>query len=149
MSNLRKKALWLALLGVVLGIGVGLMFYVFAGPGGFLAQEENRLAMFMYFLLCGLYGAVNMGTSAVYDIESWSILRCTLTHFGITLVSTVLFFGTMILLGWLTAPPAGVCLLAAAAYVVIYFLIWLAQYLSYRKKVRKMNATLRKWKNRR
>lgn len=149
MSNLRKKALWLALLGVVLGIGVGLMFYVFAGLGGFLAQEENRLAMFMYFLLCGLYGAVNMGTSAVYDIESWSILRCTLTHFGITLVSTVLFFGTMILLGWLTAPPTGVCLLTAAAYVVIYFLIWLAQYLSYRKKVRKMNATLRKWKNRR
>ncbi len=34
MSNLRKKALWLALLGVVLGIGVGLMFYVFAGLGG-------------------------------------------------------------------------------------------------------------------
>ena len=149
MNDVKKRALWLSLLGFVMGVGIGLMFQWMAGSEGFLAQEDNHAERLLYFLLCGLFGAVNMGTSAVYGIEEWSILRCTLTHFLISVGSTVLFFGAMIVLGWMGVPPAGVCALIGAAFLMIYFLIWLAQYLSYKRKVKKMNAKLRAWKKQR
>ncbi len=44
-------------------------------------------------------------------------------------------------------PPAGVCALIGAAFLTIYFLIWLMRYLSYKRKVKNMNAKLRAWKN--
>lgn len=147
MNEVRKKALWLSLLGLALGVGVGLMFYLLGNPGGFLA--ENRPALLLYFAASGLYGAANMGTSAVYDIESWSILRCTFTHFLITVCSSILFFGMMILLDWMNMPSAGVCALICLAFVLVYAMIWLAQYIAYVKKVKKMNAKLREWKSRR
>ena len=73
-----------------------------------------------------------MGSSALYGIEDWSILRCTLTHFCICVGSTAVFFGVMILLGWMSMPPAGVCALTCAAFAAVYCMIWLAQYLAYR-----------------
>lgn len=140
MNKIKTSALWLSLLGALLGVGIGLMFYFLAEPG------ENHPDWLVYFLLCGVFGAVNMGTSAVYGIDEWSILRCTLTHFLICVSSTLLFFGALIALGWMDTPPAGVCALIAAVFVLVYFLIWLIQYLSYKRKVKTMNAKLRQWK---
>lgn len=148
MNEMRKKALWLTLGGFVLGVGIGAIFHFLAGPDAYLAQEENWPVLLLYFVFSGLYGAVNMGSSAVYGIEGWSILRCTFTHFLICVGSTLLFFGMMILLGWMSVPPAGVCALTGAAFLAVYFLIWLVQYLAYRRKVKKMNAKLREWKAR-
>ncbi len=149
MREIRKKALWLSLLGFALGAGIGLFFLSLGGSDAYLAREENGLSRLLYFLLSGLYGALNMGSSAVYGIETWSILRCTLTHFLITVVSTVFFFGAMILLGWMGRLPAGVWALFGAVFVTVYFMIWLMQYLAYRKRVNSMNAKLREWKARR
>lgn len=146
MSDVRKKALWLSLIGFALGVGVGALFHVLSGGEGFLSRG---LTLALYFLMSGLYGAVNMGTSAVYSIEDWSILRCTFTHFAITVISSVLFFGGMILLGWMGLPPLGWGLLMLAIFVAVYFLIWLLQYLSYRRKVKRMNARLREWRSHR
>ncbi|MBR0229296.1 MAG: DUF3021 domain-containing protein [Clostridia bacterium] len=147
MNDVKKRARWLSLLGFALGAGVGLMFYFLAGSEAILAQADQLPARALYFLLCGSYGAANMGTSALYGIDEWSILRCTATHFLIVVGDTILFFGALILLGWMAMPPAGVCALIAAAYTLVYFLIWLAQYLSYKRKVKSMNAKLRSWKS--
>lgn len=146
MSELKKKALWLTLLGFALGLGVGLLFCFVFEPDGFLTWNENKAALTLYLIASGLYGAVNMGTSAVYGIEKWSILRCTFTHFLITVFSTVAFFGMMILLGWMDMPPAGVCAVFGVIFVAVYASIWLFQYLAYRRKVKNLNAKLRAWK---
>ena len=147
--NVKKKALWLSLLGFALGMGVGLLFYFLRGEDGYLARKENRPDLILYFAFCGVFGAVNMGTSALYDIEEWSILRCTATHFAICLGSTVLFFGALILLDWMSMPPAAGIAVMGAAFVTVYFFIWLMQYLSYKREVRKINAKLRQWKSKR
>ena len=149
MNEVKKKALWMALAGLVMGVGVGLMFHYFlSAPNSALSGNENRPIMILYLLVSGLYGAVNMGTSAIYGIEKWSILRCTFTHFLICIGSTVLFIGFLILQGMMPLEPAGI-LAMAAAIVAVYFLIWLIQYLSYRRRVKSMNAKLREWKARR
>lgn len=149
MREIRKKAWILGLLGSVLGLAVALAFHYLSGMDSALSWDKNPLPLLLYFLLSAAYGAVNMGTSAVYGIEKWSILRCTFTHFLISMGSTFVFFGTMIGLGWMDMPPAGFCALAIAAFIAVYFTIWLAQYLSYRNQVKKMNAKLREWKARR
>ena len=146
MNDMKKTVLWLSLFGFALGIGIGLLFYSLASPDAFLAQTDKLPARLMYFLLCGLFGAVNMGTSAVYGIEEWSVLRCTVSHFLISAGSTVAFFAVMIAYGWMDMPSAGVCALIAAAFVLVYFMIWLMQYLAYKRKVKKLNARLREWK---
>ena len=146
MDDLRKKALWMALLGFALGALVGVVILLLPGVDGYLSEPDHRLMMVLYLAMSGLYGAVNMGTAALYGVEDWSILRCTATHFAICIGSTVLFFGTMILAGWMSVPPLGACLVMLLAFLTVYFLIWFLQYLSYRQKVRTMNAKLRKWK---
>ena len=149
MKDLRKKAIVFSLAGFAAGIAVAFVFYALLEPEDFLSREENRGTLILYFFLSGLYGAVNMGTSALYGIDAWSILRCTLTHFLISVGSTIVFFGTMIALGWMDMPPLGFCALIGGTFVLVYALIWLVQYVSSRRQVKKMNAKLRQWKARR
>ena len=144
---MKKRALCMSLIGLALGAGVGILFHLLSEPEAYLAQPEHRLSLVLYLLASGLYGAVNMGTSALYDMEDWSILRCTATHFAICMVSSALFFGTLILAGWMSMPSLGWWAVMLAAFVAVYFLIWLIQYLAYRRKVKQMNAQLRKWKS--
>ena len=146
MTDLQKKVLRMSLIGFAAGVGIGVVFYFLNDPNDFLSQTENRFSLLLYFLFSGLYGGINMGTSAVYGIEEWSILRCTATHFAICVGSSIAFFGGMILLGWMGMPPLGVCLIMLAAFLAAYFLIWFLQYLSYHRKVKHMNAKLRAWK---
>ncbi len=143
MNDARKKAFWLSLAGFALGVCISLMFHSLAGGEAYLAKPDHSPARLLYFVLSGIYGAVNMGTSALYDIDEWSILRCTLTHFLISVGSTLAFFGLMIALGWMDMPSATTCALTGAAFLLIYFLIWLTQYLLYHRRVRNMNEKLR------
>ena len=145
MTNLRKKALWMSLLGFVLGIVVGLCFLLIPEPES-LSFTNQILTMVLYYVFCGLLGAISMGTSVIYDIESWSILRCTVTHFLITIVGFIIFYAGLIVIGISSLPPPGICFFFIVIFVVIYFCIWLIQYLVFRHKVKKMNAKLQTWK---
>ena len=80
-----RKAMWMGLLGYAVGCLIGLVFTLSAGTAGF----REALAQ---ILLGGIPGALAMGSSVVYGIEKWSILRATVTHFIITM-SALLFGG--------------------------------------------------------
>ena len=131
---LWKKATLLGLAGFVTGSLIGACFTL-AGSAAF---PEALL----HILLGGIYGGAAMGSSVVYDIEKWSIARATAAHF---LLVFALFFLLVITMGWfsLDAPAFWIVVGAMAAG---YVLIWLLQYLSYRRKIRKMNDELQKWK---
>ena len=145
MTNLRKKALWMSLLGFVLGIVVGICFLLISEPES-MSFKDPILTMVLYYVFCGLLGALSMGTSVIYDIESWSILRCTVTHFLITIVGFITFYAGLIAIGISSLPPLGICIFIIAIFVVIYFCIWLIQFLIFRHKVKKMNERLQTWK---
>ena len=132
---LWKKATLLGLAGFVIGSLIGVCF-ILAGSIPFPEALPH-------ILLGGLYGGAAMGSSVVYDIEKWSIARATATHF---LLVFVLFFLLVITMGWfsLDAPAFWIVVGAMAAG---YVLIWLLQYLAYRRQIRKMNEQLTKWKS--
>ena len=147
MNDLKKSALWLSLTGFIMGILMGVFMQYMIDPAKLsVANVTAEPKMLCYLILSGLYGALAVGSSVVYAIESWSIIRVTVTHFLLTVGGLAIFFTAIIRMGWMAIPPIKVCVIMAVAFVVVYFLIWLVQYLVYRYRVRKMNAKLRKWK---
>ncbi len=132
-----KKAVLLGALGYAVGLVIGVIIFL-------CNSSRNFAETLPYILLSGIPGAVAMGSSVIYGVEKWSVARATVTHFLIT-------FGCLYLvgfaLGWFRfGEPA--FWIFTAAMIAAYFLIWLIQYMAYKRQVRKMNEDLRKWKAR-
>ena len=136
MRMLWKKATLLGLAGFVLGVLTGIGFML-------ARSSEGLKAAFPNLLLSGIYSAVVTGSSIVYDIEEWSIARATATHF---LLSFSLYFLLVLSMGWFRLDDP-VFWIVIAVMAVIYVLIWLFQYLSYKRKIREMNHDLKIWKS--
>ncbi len=130
---MHKKAMIFGLLGYIAGCLIGLCFT--------LQNNNNSLSSSLPgILLGGIPGAIAMGTMVIYDIEKWSILRATFTHFLIVM-------GVMLLacfvLKWFE-PWSAAFWIMMAAELAGYVIVWLILYYSYRRKVRKLNDMLRK-----
>ena len=129
---MRKKAVLLALLGYIGGCLIG-VFFALQG------SEFNLAKSLPDILLGGLPGAIAMGTVVIYDVEKWSILRATFTHFLVAMGVMVL---ACFVLKWFE-PGSPAFWIMLGAELVAYFLIWLIMYLGYRGKVRKLNELLK------
>ena len=154
--NLKKKFLSMFIAGVPLGMIVCLIItaltstgYVDDGRLHFVAQgfsdfigNETR-ALLIQELVTGLYGGIVMGATVAYEVEKWSILRSTLTHFIITFTC---YFATGTFLRWYSPSNMADLLGMFAIMLVSYVLIWLFNYLGYRAEVRKINSGLENMK---
>lgn len=132
---LWKKATLLGLAGFVIGAAIVICLV--------LLDSQPLQGAFAHIVIGGIYGAVAMGSSVVYGIEKWSIARATATHF---LLVFALFFLLVISMGWFRLSDP-VFWIVVGAMVAVYILIWLIQYLSYRRQIREMNDELIKWKS--
>ena len=129
---MRKKAILLGLIGYVCGCVIGLFFAL---------QNENfniREAL-PSILLGGIPGAIAMGSAVIYDIEEWSLLRATATHFLV--VMGVILFACFLLKWFPPWSPAFWIMLAAE--LIGYVIIWLIMYYCFRNKVRTLNEMLK------
>ena len=133
---LWKKATLLGLAGFVIGAAIVICLV--------LLDSQPLQGAFAHIVTGGIYGAVAMGSSVVYSIEKWSIARATATHF---LLVFALYFFLVISMGWFSLSDP-VFWIVVGAMVAVYILIWLIQYLSYRRQIREMNDELIKWKSR-
>ncbi|MCR4929929.1 MAG: DUF3021 domain-containing protein [Lachnospiraceae bacterium] len=130
MKDLIRKTIIRALLGAVIGIGISISLHVFFN--GYADAYEVVIQLVGSAIL----GIVNMGAMSIYDIESWGLLRSTVTHFVLSLSSFLLANS---LLGWFDKK---VMLIVIVAFVLIYFMIWLFQYLIWKREITKMNENL-------
>ncbi len=137
MNKTWKHALLLAVIGLAVGLLISWLFTLMAG-----GKEGLGFPTWMNYLLGALQGALAMGSTVVYAIDRWSVTRCTVTHF-------VIVFGGYTALGliegWMRLNDSGFWIMTAVM-VAVYFAIWLIMYLSYRRKIRKMNDELKRWK---
>ena len=133
---LWKKATLLGLAGFVIGAAIVICLV--------LLDSQPLQGAFAHIVIGGIYGAVAMGSSVVYGIEKWSIARATATHF---LLVFALYFLLVISTGWFSLSDP-VFWIVVGTMVAVYILIWLLQYLSYRRQIREMNDELIKWKSR-
>ena len=131
-----EKATLLGLAGFVIGAAIVICLV--------LLESQPLQGAITHIVIGGIYGAVAMGSSVVYGIEKWSIARATATHF---LLVFALYFLLVISMGWFRLSDP-VFWIVVGTMVAVYILIWLLQYLSYRRQIREMNDELIKWKSR-
>lgn len=138
MNKKLKNALILTGVGFIIGLAIGIfMIYI---QGGQLNDLTGR-DIFMLFV-GGLQGAIPMGLTVVYDIEHWSILRSTVTHFIPTMI---VFYAGSYCMGWLKFGTT-VFWIATVLMIVTYYIIWMSQYLIYLRQVKTMNAKIREFR---
>ena len=151
------RFLFLAAIGFALGVMVGVLvtstvttLSISDGTLYLCVPEFTEFvggSMLKAFLIetvtCGLYGAIVMGFSAVYGIEEWSLLRATATHFSITIVS---YYLTGFFLRWFSVENIAECVIMFVICVVIYLIIWITNYLSYKAQIEEINKELAIWK---
>ncbi len=129
--ELRTKFIIKCLIGFALGMLISLIITFASGYDG-----TDRFRLILYTIGGGIYGAIAFGGNITYDIESWSLLRATLTHYLTTLVAFVIASFSM---GWFTP---GVMVIVWLGLTVIYAIIWLSCYLSWRRNIRRLNEKL-------
>ena len=153
----RKKCIKLSVFGFILGIVLCTAITALtssAGTGGvqicapsFVKAVGNKtLALIIQTAVSGAYGAIVMGSTVIYDIETedvrkWSILKATVTHCVITFTS---YYITGFILHWFSIKDVKQNLFMLAVFAVVYTAIWLCNYLSYRREVKEFNKELDK-----
>ena len=125
MKTYWRSALFRAVFGVPLGVTAGLLHL--------MRSDAPLLAS---VIPAGLYGALVMGATVVYDIETWSLTRSTICHLLITLAG---FCALGLVQRWLADVP----LWMPIAFLAVYFFIWLIQWGICYQRVRCMNRALR------
>ena len=142
MNEIRKKMLLLALRGFFLGVLVGIAI-MFAEVSFWGADMPDMAYLIRHLILSGVVGLVPNAAVVMYEIEEWSIARATITHFVVT-------FGTLYAVafvqGWFVPWSIGFWIMTVVC-LVMYIIIWLIQYLIYKRQIRKMNEELQKWKS--
>ena len=127
-----KKAALLGLIGYVCGCAIGLCFA--------LGSQDFSLGKALPgILLGGIPGAIAMGSVVIYDVEKWSVLRATVTHFLVAMGA--ILFGCFVL-KWLE-PGSKPFWIMLGIELIAYILIWLIMYTCFRAKVRKLNELLK------
>ena len=110
----------------------------------FIKMFNNELVAFIVqSIISGLYGAICFGSTVIYEIEDWSILNTTLTHFFITIIS---FFVTAFTLKWWPSTDFITNAIFVIIIIIIYFIIWLVQYLIYKKEVKIIQSDIKKFR---
>ena len=154
--TLKQRAFYKTAVGFALGILVDVVIHVIFMAGrqdaDFGASRiltdllgNHDLAIVTDILLGGVLGAVCNGSSVVYEIEHWSVLRSTLTHL---LLCIVVYFTVGSVLEWFEPGVTAFNIMQAVLWVLAYIMIWMIQFLVYRKEIREINQRVEQMKER-
>ena len=145
--NLKSRFILKASVGFALGVVVDIiihMCFILSGDhfllSGEVIDKSVLLSLYRELFLSGILGLIGNGSAVIYEIESWSILKATVTHF-------ILAFGAFVVIGlmngWLVLENTVANAISAGAVVLAYVIIWLVQYLIYKREVREINHGIR------
>ncbi|MBR4719541.1 MAG: DUF3021 domain-containing protein [Lachnospiraceae bacterium] len=132
--ELRDKFIIKALLGTVLGMIIGIIMWLIYGGS---LSGADRTQFIVHLIGSALLGFIAMGSSVVYEIESWGILRPTVLHYILCMVT---FYIDATLLGWFSGDSI---LIAILIMTVIYAIIWVCESLYWKKTIESVNEQLR------
>ncbi len=132
--EIKNKMIIRALIGFILGMFISMAFCIHNGDG-----FDSRFVINL--LAGGVIGFINNGSSAVYDIESWGTTRATVIHYFLTVV---VFLAIALSLGWFRIDLT--LLIFMIIFTVVYVIIWLSEYLYFKKTVEDINKELESFK---
>ena len=152
---MKNRIIKLALIGFPVGIVIGFVitliisacigdgFYYPVTPDfiGLMGNELN--AVILQTVLCGIIGSGFAMASVIWDIDSWSLAKQSAIYF---LIACIIMFPIAYITNWMKHSIAGV-LSYVGIFVVIFVIAWLVQYLSWKRKIKRMNDCFKKDKD--
>lgn len=148
---MKKKVLLRCLLGAPVGLAVSTLITVVisltVGDGRYYPVVPELVndcgseinAMLLQTACSLLYGVAWAGASLVWEKESWSLLRQTVTHLVVCSAAT---FPIAYFMRWMAHDVYGV-LVYFGIFVAVYLAIWISQYFATKKRVRQLNQKVR------
>ena len=103
------------------------------------ASGMEQKALPAQLLLSGFYGACCMAGTALYEIESWPLMKSTVLHW---LITALLYVPIALGLGWVQSPLALV--LMEGVMLAAFLMIWLAMFLRGKAEVHKLNDMIKR-----
>ena len=136
-KELIKKGFIVGLIGFAVGIPVGIVFMLL-----FSSEDWSAMRIAIHLFLSGVLGGVALGSSVMYEAESWSVTRCTVTHFIVTFAT---YFSIGFSLGWLSLDDISTYIMIGCM-IAAYFSVWISMYLVTKKQTKDLNEELAQWK---
>ena len=145
---MKKKLIKRLIIGFFIGAIIGNVISILSrlpdGEFAFISEKlEDSIGLtfgiILNSFLSGLIGAAGFGGSVFYDIEKWSIIKATLSHYVCCIICFTLAF---FILYW---GDFATYLIMFIIETIIFLLIWIIIYQIWKKSVRELNENLEKY----
>ncbi|HHU53601.1 MAG TPA: DUF3021 domain-containing protein [Clostridiaceae bacterium] len=99
-------------------------------------------AIIVQTILGGIFGMIALGGTCFFDIEKWSLLRASMAHCALILV-TYIVIG--LLLHWFSFHIIPI-LIMTGIIIFVYALIWLIMYAVWKREIKELNRLAEEYK---
>lgn len=149
---MKKKIIMRGLSGLPTGIAIGfvitLIISICIGNGSFypvtpelIDATGNELnAVILQTVLCAIMGAGFAAASIIWELDSWSLAKQSGIYF---MIISVIMLPIAYCTNWMKHTALGV-LSYVAIFVAIFVVVWLSQYLLWKRKIKQMNTLVSK-----
>jgi len=149
-KNMKKEVTKRAILGFIYGVFIGQTILIieslFMRDGNFYAVSNSLLelagtkiaAVIIQYFITGIIGTTFAATTVIFEMDNWSLLRQTITHFVIT---SIVMYIAGFLCGWFPHTVVST-LIWFGVFVVVYVIFWICFSMYYKNKVKKINSHL-------
>ena len=150
--KMKKKIIMRGLFGLPTGIAIGfvitLIISICIGNGSFypvtpelIDATGNELnAVILQTVLCAIMGAGFAAASIIWEFDSWSLAKQSGIYF---MIISVIMPPIAYFTNWMKHTALGV-LSYVAIFVAIFVVVWLSQYLLWKRKIKQMNTLVSK-----
>lgn len=150
--QMKKKIIMRGLFGLPTGIAIGfvitLIISICIGNGSFypvtpelIDATGNELnAVILQTVLCAIMGAGFAAASIIWELDSWSLAKQSGIYF---MIISVIMLPIVYFTNWMKHTALGV-LSYVAIFVAIFVVVWLSQYLLWKRKIKQMNTLVNK-----
>ena len=149
---MQRKLILRGLFGFPVGVAIGfvitIMISVCVGDGSFypvtpelIVTMGNELnAVMLQTVLCGIMGAGFAMASVIWEMDSWSLAKQSGIYFSVV---CIVMLPIAYVTNWMKHTVGGV-LAYVGIFVVIFLTVWLIQYSAWKRKIKKMNDSIKK-----
>ena len=149
---MQRKLILRGLFGFPVGVAIGfvitIMISVCVGDGSFypvtpelIVTMGNELnAVILQTVLCGIMGAGFAMASVIWEMDSWSLAKQSGIYFSVV---CIVMLPIAYVTNWMKHTVGGV-LAYVGIFVVIFLIVWLIQYSAWKRKIKKMNDSIKK-----
>lgn len=147
---MKRKILLRSMLGFPLGLAIGYLITIVTSliwANGYYSPCVPELtvmmgneinAVLLQAFLCGILGSGFAAGFAIWETESWGLVKQTGIYF---LISSVIMMPIAYVLYWMEHSLKGV-ISYFGIFIFIFMIIWAVQYFIAKHNVKKMNETL-------